>query len=592
MTIRKLLSARRLLSGERGAAVLAVNQRAPGIALKLSALAWSWPVCLSMAIGAAVFARTLAVWAPEGDSALHLKLMQDIAATGSLPSHLPHYAARVGEGGEIEAMFPYAYTPLFHALGAAMYRIAGNGGVALMNGAGACIVALVIFKLVSRRLPAVVATAAAMIVFIAPTILSIFTHVYMEPLMLAFVFGGVWYAYVSVHTRRLLHAGIAGALLGLAVATRQSAVIYAATIGCVLLCYVAERCARDVARLRREIPWLLSFAGGFAAFAAPALAYLAYSSGAIGYGDMTLPGSHPKLVVDAAANAYVAAITKPDVSVLAWLDRYRGTVFYTEQWLPTWTTGVPLALAAIGVATLERRGGGGRFFARLVVVELVAEVAMFAVFHGNGRYIIASRMLCFAVMPVGLYACLEWMRPSLRGRALTAIARGLAVAGVAFMLIGGGYLSNIRSSQDLMTLRANAHADVAVWANANTPEDALFLVPRTYTAELYFERDITWVTFFGNLWVIDAISVPDPARAHAILSRYGVDYVLIADPPGNYIDRMPADGMRSYLRLGRASAGYFELVYMTDNDVTINGRQVNHALRIYRVVPQSEALLR
>lgn len=582
------MSLRKHLSGERGAAVLAMSRREPRVHVRLGAKAMSWPFLIALGIGAAIAARTLLVWAPEGDSALHFKLMQDIATTGTIPNHLPHYAARVGEGGEIEAMFPYAYTPLFHALGAALYRVVGNVGIALMNGAGAFVVAFVIYKLVARRLPAIVAAASALVVFIAPTILSIFTHVYMEPLMLAFVFGGAWYAYVSVHTRRLLHAGVAGALLGLAVATRQTAMIYTATIGCVLLCYLAERCARDLSRISHEIPWLLAFAAGFAALAGPALAYLAYTSGAIGYGDMTLPGSQPKLAVDAAANAYVAGITKPDVSVLSWLDRYRGTVFYTEQWFPSWTTAILLMLAAIGVATLERRGGGGRFLARLIVVEFVAEAAMFTLVGGNGRYIIASRMLCFAAMPVGLYACLQWIRPSLRGRPLTPVAVCSAVAGLAFMLVGGGYLSNVRSSQEIMTLRADAHAEAADWANTNTPDDALFLVPRTYTAELDFERDITWVTFYGNSWVVDAISSPDPGQAHAILTQYGVDYVLIADPPGTYVDRMPPKGMRWYLQLGREPTRYFELVYLTESDEVINGREVAHPLRIYRVLPETQ----
>ncbi len=579
------MTLRKLLSGERGAAALVMERRAARVHVRLGALALSWPLWLAIGIGAAVVARTLAVWAPEGDSALHLKLMQDIAATGTLPSELPHYAARVGAGGDVEAMFPYAYTPLFHSLGAAMYRIAGTPGVALMNGASAFVVAIVIYHLVSRRLPAIVATGSGLIVFVAPTIVSIYTHVYMEPMMLAFVFGGVWYSYLALMTRRRKYAALAGALLGLAVATRQTAVLYVGAIAVVMICYLADRCARDLSRLRREIPWLLAFSAAFVALAAPALGYLAYSSGAIGYGDMTLPGSQPKLAVDAAANAYVAGITKPDVSMLAWLDRYRGTVFYMEQWFPAWTTAILVALMVVGVATMERRGGGGRFLARLVVVQLIAEVTMFAIVHGNGRYIMASRMLCFAAMPVGLYACVQWLRPSLRGRFTTAVVGIAAAAGLAFLLVGGGYGANIKVSQDLMTLRSDAHAEAAAWANRSTPEDSLFLVPRTYTAELEFERDFTWVTFYGNLWVVDAISSPDPARAHSILADHGVDYVLIADPPGTYIDGMPAGGMRSYLQFGREPTRYFELVYVTDDSATIKGREVEHALRIYRVVP-------
>jgi hypothetical protein len=136
-----------------------------------------------------------------------------------------------------------------------------------------------------------------------------------------------------------------------------------------------------------------------------------------------------------------------------------------------------------------------------------------------------------------------------------------------------------------MTLRSDAYTEAGAWANANTPEDALFLAPRVYSGELTFERDLTWVTFYGNTWAIDATATPDPRIAHAILTKYGVDYVLIANPPGTYIDRMPVDGMRSYLQFGREPTRYFELMYVTDDSATINGREVEHALRIYRVVP-------
>ena len=50
-------------------------------------------VWLAIGVGAVVVARTLAVWAPEGDSALHLKLMQDIATT--LRSKLGDRASKV-----------------------------------------------------------------------------------------------------------------------------------------------------------------------------------------------------------------------------------------------------------------------------------------------------------------------------------------------------------------------------------------------------------------------------------------------------------------------------------------------------------------
>ena len=62
---------------------------------------------------------------PDGDPALHLRIIKDIAATRSLPSDLPFHPARVGEGGHVEAMFPYSYPPLYHVSDAIVYSIGG-----------------------------------------------------------------------------------------------------------------------------------------------------------------------------------------------------------------------------------------------------------------------------------------------------------------------------------------------------------------------------------------------------------------------------------------------------------------------------------
>jgi hypothetical protein len=123
------------------------------------------------------------------------------------------------------------------------------------------------------------------------------------------------------------------------------------------------------------------------------------------------------------------------------------------------------------------------------------------------------------------------------------------------------------------------------WVNANTRPDAVFLVPRAYTAELTWDRTVTWITFYGNTWVVDAITTPDERQAHDILSRHGIDYVVVPDPPGTYIDRMPATGMRSYLMLGREDLRYFTLVHMTEDEdgLTWRGGVATNGLRLYRV---------
>src|SRR5438105_11373460 len=101
--------------------------------VSIAALAWTWPIALASMVGGVVFVRARMIWAPEGDSALHYKLITDLERTHRLPSSLPHYVARLGPGGIVESMFPYAYTPLFHIAGALAYAIGGEYGVSLIG---------------------------------------------------------------------------------------------------------------------------------------------------------------------------------------------------------------------------------------------------------------------------------------------------------------------------------------------------------------------------------------------------------------------------------------------------------------------------
>ncbi len=550
-----------------------------------------WGLTLAATVGALVLIRARMIWAPEGDSALHYKLIRDIAETHTLPSTLPHNVARIAPGGVIESMFPYAYTPLFHVTGAAAYLVGASVAVSLIGAVSASIIAAVAYGALARRLPWYVASSCVVVAFLPPTTLSVFTHVYMEPMMLALVFMGAWFYYTAMTARRSGVAVLAGALLGLAVGTRQVALIYVFVIGAVTLVYLAERRCWHPGRLRRELPWLVPTAAAFVAVAAPFLVYLAVVNGTIGYADLAPPGTAPKLAIDPVANAYIGNITKPHLSVLEWLSRYRSTLLYSERWLPEWYAALPFLFFIPGVTYLANRGGSARFYARLAVMQVITEMVLFAVVHGNDRYVIASRFLFYSILPVGVFAVARFLFAWCRERNLPlqrAVAGFAAIALAAVLgssLVGATYASYVTDSQNLLAFRSRSYAEMGAWVNANTPADAIILVPRTYSAELTWDRDVTWVTFFGNAWVVDAISTPDPKRAHEILRKYGIDYVLVADPPGLYLDRMPSDGMRAYLQLGQDDSQYFTLVKVTEDapDLSVQDQTTTNGLRLYRV---------
>ncbi len=154
-------------------------------------------------IGAWFFVRGTLAWNADGDEALHLALIKQIASTHRLPAVLPHLPARIAEGGAVEASFPYAYTPLYHATGAIMYTIAGVNGVLAINAVSAAVIGYVIFALVRRSAPWPIAIVAAVAAFISPYVQLVFSGIYMEPMELALLCVGAWLMYVTMVSRRL-----------------------------------------------------------------------------------------------------------------------------------------------------------------------------------------------------------------------------------------------------------------------------------------------------------------------------------------------------------------------------------------------------
>ena len=421
----------------------------------------------------------------------------------------------------------------------------------------------------------------------------------MEPLMLGFLFSGAWFTYLALTTRRSRFGLIAGLLLGLSIATRQNALAFGMVIGIVVAIHLYERRAWRRARWHAELPWLTAIVAGGILSAAPGLIYLAHVNGSIGYADFSLPGMASTIAIDPAANEYIAGITKPHRSTLEWLARYQTILIYSEAWAPAWYSIVPMSFFALGVIHMDRRGGAGRFFARWAVVQILVDLLMFTTLHGNARYVIAAQVLFYALVPVGAYAALcglgalcgarRWVR-------LPALALGAAGAAISLYWlfpVGSADWDTYAGTRDtdLRAFRGAEYADMGKWVNDNTPADALILTPRTYTAVLAWDRNITWVTFYGNAWVVDAITTSDPRQARDILVSRGVDYVLVPDPPGNYVDTIPAEGMRSYLKLGSRTVDSFELVHVTQSEgaLVAYGHAIEHGLRLYRVVPDVES---
>jgi hypothetical protein len=553
------------------------------------------PFAVALAVAAWVLVRSNWTSTPDGDPALHLKLIQDIASTHHLPTVLPNFPARVGDGGQVQVMFPYVYTPLYHVIGALAYSLGGVTGVLAVNAFAASMIAFVVYRFVARGAPWFIAAASGCAVMLSPTVITPFRSPYMEPLMLGFLVPGAWCTYLALTTRQARFGLLAGLLLGLSIATRQNALAFVLVIGAVVAVHLAERRVWRRGRLRQELPWMLALAAGGLAASAPALLYLAHVNGSIGYADLSLPGMATRVPVDPAANGYVAGITKPHLSTLAWLDRYRSVLVYSEAWAPRWYSIVPMALFVLGAIHMNRRGGGGRFFARWAVIQVALDMLVFTTLHGNGRYVIVAQILFYSLVPVGIYSILRGLsafcepRPRVRVPALV-LAAAMAPVALFWLFPAGTADWDVYAQtgdRDLRQFRGAEYAEMGQWVNQNTPADSLILTPRAYTALLTWERNVTWVTFYGNAWIVDAISTTDPRKAHDILASHGVDYVLVPDPPGSYVDSLPDTGMRSYLQLGVEPPASFELVHLTESDGALftYGRSIEHGLRLYHVVP-------
>ncbi len=536
-------------------------------------------VALFLAVFGTFYARALTRVAIQSDSAMHVSFMRVIAETGRLPRHLPHLAAVVDVGGDIRAWLPYQYTQLYHLLGAGLYKLGGESAVLVISPLFGAVLAVTVFRLTATSIPWGFAALGVLVALLSRTAIGVLSWVFMEPMVLALFFGGLWFY------RRLWTEGgwqnavIAGALFGLAISSRQSALAYFAFV-CVHAtisgCWEALRAERKwraagIAASRYGLMMLVGLIS-----AAPALAYLAWDTGSIGYGSVAMPWLPPELPIDDAASGYISSISTPEGSPLDWLYRFHRTLLPLSDDLPKLLWFEPYLLFLAGFAFLVSRNDRRHsFLATYAVVHILGELSIYLTVHGNARYVLASRFTFYPLVATGAYVVFNGFKASFPRRPLVGGLVGtMALAVLAPAFANASFLRDLWSFDGAAADRGRAYEAAGVWVKANTPEDSLFLSARTYGSALHFERNVTWVTDFGNLWAVEAAYEKDPARARDILESYGVDYVVMQNPPGNYIDRMPRDGLRHIVL---ADTDHFQRVYFNDG------------IRIYRFWPEGTA---
>lgn len=514
---------------------------------------------------------------PEGDSTLHLHFME-IVAKGQLPKTIPYFAAIVGEGGVTEAFFPYSYTPLFHFLGGAVFKVGGESAVLMMNPFWAGIIAVGMVYLL-RSNPWPVGALAIGLFFFHWLTHPVMTWILMEPMMLAFFVGGLWFYQRAWAGYSIRAAALAGVFFGLAVATRQSALLYVVFValhagGTLLFAFLRGLRGSKVRDKARNYAVMAATMG---LVSLPFLAYLIWTSGTIGYGDLSIPGIDPQLPIDDVANQYVSAISTPAGTPLAWFNTFWSWTLFTGRWQPQIIAYLAMVFFGIGLWHLATRGDkASRFLASYASVHIVAELVGFLILHGNWRYIVATRMLFSMIVAVGVWyvisAAFQIAKDGARQHRFAAGMAGTALAAmvIAPTFVSPGLVDYLIHRDEDRSEKGVSYRELGEFTDDHVPEDALILSGRWYTTGWYLRRNYTWVNYFGNAWVIDAISDKNPEVVRDILEQYGIDYIVFQAPLATYIDRMPQGGLRTIVL---DDLEHFQLVFR------------NERTRLYRFWP-------
>jgi len=199
--------------------------------------------------------------------------------------------------------------------------------------------------------------------------------------------------------------------------------------------------------------------------------------------------------------------------------------------------------------------------------------------HGNWRYVVTSRVLFYVIVAAGVYFLTSRVYRAVRQRiaarpAAAWAAAALTVAVIAPGFVTPGLLGYLANQEDGRAEKGESFRELGNYVEQHVPEDALILSGRWYTTGYYLRRDYTWVTYYGNLWVVDAISIADPATVRATLERYDIDYIVFQAPPPTYLDAMPSGGLRTIVL---EDLDHFQLLFK------------NERTRLYRFWPDGIA---
>lgn len=460
------------------AANAAPNAAAPEAASGNRLSLWLDLAVLALILGylAALVRQASAAWFAS-DECFHAYLAEWIAGHGALPRTLPEFYSGL----------PYFYPPLFHILGAALWKLAGAGALRYLNVVLSGLLFLALYAIPvpglsrsARRLALLLCLASRALAlfavrFYAETLATLLAVVVVLLLLRARARPGFWSA----------------ALLGLSV----GAALLAKQPAGVLPVLLAVLAAFDLVRGRR--PSARAMAVALAVALVVALPFFVRNA--------MLFGSpfYPPITNDAQAaldamNTRLFSLPAPTF--------YRNSLGFMGPLVP-W-----LALLALGYRVLRRRFDlvTGLLAGSFAFILLAPWVPRFQPRHLNP--VTAIQAVLGSIVLVEAFGK--------RSRALLAVQGLLLVWGVVFVV----RLTGLRTGVDATPADREAYRAIA----AQVPAEAQVLSRATYDTWYYARRHATWPIPWGETaGQLGLFTTRDPGTFLAALDRERVGYLLV-----------------------------------------------------------------